>query len=817
MNGFEALLASFWATLWLHAVCLFGIVWLADRCGLLRDPARRQTAWRVVVFAPLVSASLAALDLRPIELADWQLPQRKAVSVPHAVATMRTDPTPVRLVGHAPERAVDQRPMTAGVAGDDSTTRAAGRAPGDLLADSTARPISGRDDVLSIGGSATRVAWFWIAASLLLVLDILRRWRNERRRMRALPRHTDPRLNAQLRALPDPVAARTELREDVEAASPCANAPATICLPAWMPDRLDAEQSRAVLAHELAHLRRRDPQWQLATALAGCFLPWPIASTARRRLEEVAELECDAWAARATGTPRALAQSLVRCAEHLHRGKTASRFATPMANRRSALVERVRRLVEENTMTIERRSGPRRIALLGALLATALALPGFAVEPPEPPTPPEPPQAPEVEPIAPAAPTAPVAPTAPAAPVPPTPPTPPDDVQSGEVSVSRTDWFFGESTKIVLSNDERLFRFEADGEFEFNAQETDLAQLDDEVTIEETRGGTKRRMEFENQGGTIQRRYFVDGAERPLDDAARAWLASSVKHVIREAAIDVKDRSARIFQQGGASALLAEIEQIHNDYARGAYIRALFGFDRVDAASIKRAVELVRSIESDYEQRRALVAALKHDAIDADAGVTVLQMGAGFDSDYERRLLLQTAARELPGSPQVHAAWVDALRKGDSSYETRLAVQALFEHQTPDAESLNKALSLVGEIDSDYERRLALQAASEHVVRTPQAADAYFDAVASMGSSYEARLAMQSLVKQGPLDARTAAAAISTASKIESDYECRLALVSIVENMPNQPDLVERARDAAREISDHERGQVEKALDRLRS
>ena len=115
--------------------------------------------------------------------------------------------------------------------------------------------------------------------------------------------------------------------------------------------------------------------------------------------------------------------------------------------------------------------------------------------------------------------------------------------------------------------------------------------------------------------------------------------------------------------------------------------------------------------------------------------------------------------------------------------------------------------------DSDYERRLALQAASARVAGRDTGFDAYCKAVSTMESSYEARLALQALVEERSLDAHSAAAAIQASTSIESSYERRLALVSIVENMPRQADLIDRARSAARDLSDYERGQVDKALD----
>jgi beta-lactamase regulating signal transducer with metallopeptidase domain len=66
--------------------------------------------------------------------------------------------------------------------------------------------------------------------------------------------------------------------------------------PEGLEDSLSAEALRAVLVHELAHLRRRD-HWVGWLLLAGACAWWwhPLYWWVRRRLGREAELACDAW------------------------------------------------------------------------------------------------------------------------------------------------------------------------------------------------------------------------------------------------------------------------------------------------------------------------------------------------------------------------------------------------------------------------------------------------------------------------------------------------------------------------------------------
>jgi beta-lactamase regulating signal transducer with metallopeptidase domain len=71
---------------------------------------------------------------------------------------------------------------------------------------------------------------------------------------------------------------------------------ARVLIPNELWDRLGEGQRLSLLAHELAHLRRRDHWVRLPEVLASVLYWWcPLAWYARRRLREAEELCCDAW------------------------------------------------------------------------------------------------------------------------------------------------------------------------------------------------------------------------------------------------------------------------------------------------------------------------------------------------------------------------------------------------------------------------------------------------------------------------------------------------------------------------------------------
>ena len=161
-----------------------------------------------------------------------------------------------------------------------------------------------------------------------------------------------------------------------------------ICVPDAALTDLDAEQQRGLLAHELAHLARRDPLWlDAASLIERVFFFQPLNRLARRELQHNAEYICDAWAAQRTGSGEPLARCLARVAEWIE----ASPLGVPvagMAEQRSMLVTRIARLLEEKTMLPALSRVTKSVAtlvVLGTMIAAAPSvhrtLPAEAQEP----------------------------------------------------------------------------------------------------------------------------------------------------------------------------------------------------------------------------------------------------------------------------------------------------------------------------------------------------------------------------------------------------------------------------------------------------
>ncbi len=397
-----------WLVAWLGTVLVHGLVlgfaallatrgaWAAAR------PRFAEIVWRVAVLGPLVTASLqlfggSASSSAPggvFAPAGWVV----APIVPIAPLQLAADEAGATELA---ERDACRRVAGAGLGFVAGSTTATG-SPGvreSAGSDSGAPQVSGAAGVGSTAldrGSFAAWPWtvavavLWMLCALFGAVRLALGWRTFRRRL--LPRPVEPALRAVLDdLLTTSRLAQVELVYSAGVRSPIAlgfRRPA-IVLPERATTDLEPRELRALLAHELAHVERRDPLWLLGLRTLGIAL-WfqPLVSVARRRLVAASEDLCDRSAVQRTGLSCELALCLTRVAEWLRAGPDRALLATPLLRRPSqaargrgdscsALGRRVERLVHGRT-------GEARVpglfpGLSSALCAALCLAPGFAV------------------------------------------------------------------------------------------------------------------------------------------------------------------------------------------------------------------------------------------------------------------------------------------------------------------------------------------------------------------------------------------------------------------------------------------------------
>ena len=353
------------AAAWLLAYAIHSTLLLGAAAVLtarLRDHTWRDTLWRAALVGGILTVSLqAALGHNPAA-GGWS---------PAAAVHASAVPAPARPADVAPamQNVAAASPVPGPTARQVVTGRRMGTAGATVSADALPpRTIDWRSALLTA----------WAAGALLLLGRLAVRQASLHRMLGARTPVVDEEVTGALASLcrAAGVARVPRLTESARCPTPLALGMREICVPSRFRE-LPAEERRAALAHELAHVARRDPLWYLAAGIAeAVFFFQPLHRLARRRLRESAEYLSDDWAVRQTGSPLGLARCLVEVATWLKGADPVPQGVLAMAEGGSVLSRRIERLVAQLDPAAPVRPGWRVAAALLLLVPVAALAPG---------------------------------------------------------------------------------------------------------------------------------------------------------------------------------------------------------------------------------------------------------------------------------------------------------------------------------------------------------------------------------------------------------------------------------------------------------
>ena len=152
-----------------------------------------------------------------------------------------------------------------------------------------------------------------------------------------------------------------------------------ICLPEKAIDKLNKEQMEAMLAHEIAHIVRKDYYWNcFLVGLDTIFFFQPLHRIAIKEIQTTNELLCDEWAAKVIGNNLALAQCLLTVATWMKSPTKTYPLVAGMSLKKSELSDRITSLINLPDMKKQRFNTLKVGLPFIALLAMAIfVLPGF--------------------------------------------------------------------------------------------------------------------------------------------------------------------------------------------------------------------------------------------------------------------------------------------------------------------------------------------------------------------------------------------------------------------------------------------------------
>lgn len=336
---------------------------------------------RSIFVSPNIGPSVAtasrggddfAPEPSPIDT-DWTIDIRPG---PAGEASAPIDEELLSVLWETPEFGTGQvRIETGNVSPNDGVANPTESIPSDSVI-----PATARDHVATRGGSLL------VSAGLLVLLHLavaaLRLFRlacRERRQLASATAINDGPIRATLDQLLSSRRIRRRVlllsARDIRGPAACGWRQWRIVLPAGLDCETPRDELRALLAHELAHLVRRDTIWLWWSHALCILLPvQPLNFFARRRWEEAAEYLCDAWATESGVQPLTLAKCLTRVADRCVGG--AAPIGVTAVGRASTLSRRIERLTAGRITRPQHVRATRVTALVVTLVVAAAIVVG---------------------------------------------------------------------------------------------------------------------------------------------------------------------------------------------------------------------------------------------------------------------------------------------------------------------------------------------------------------------------------------------------------------------------------------------------------
>jgi hypothetical protein len=315
------------------------------------------------------------------------------------------------------------------------------------------------------------------------------------------------------------------------------------------------------------------------------------------------------------------------------------------------------------------------------------------------------------------------------------------------------------------------------------------------------------------RNGQIERRYFVNGAERPYDPEGRAWLRQNLPKFVRNTGINAPARVERLLKAGGVPAVLAEIDKVDGNYVRGLYYRELFKQATLTSEQYRQMLTQASSEMrgSDYELSQLLISLADRLPNDDTTRAAYFNAASHLTGAYETGRVYSTMLKKGTANPQIVTGILDHLKTLNSDYEVSQLLLQIIAQQPLDPHNGSAVLDVAARMHGDYERGRVLSEFLKHnsVEGTLQAP--FFRAVDAVHGSYERGQILNAVAVRQDAGHDTLKGVID-ATRTMAAYESSQVLLKIANAHSLTGDLRDAYITAAERLGEYEQGQVMTAL-----
>jgi hypothetical protein len=366
-------------------------------------------------------------------------------------------------------------------------------------------------------------------------------------------------------------------------------------------------------------------------------------------------------------------------------------------------------------------------------------------------------------------------------------------------------------SKIVIKDDETSLEIQYSGEINFTEDETAIKNISPGGYLKYKSNKIKIAA-ASNAKGEFQYDLFENGQK--IEDAGekKLMLANAIKVMIVQG-LGAKERSARIYKNGGAKAILGEVENMQSDYVRSIYLDCLLNNNAATSEEMSLTAGKIQSlISSDFEKAKLLtkysLAFLNSNTAAQAWLVAVKSIG----SDFEKANTVKKVFKQQLTNEQFMQV-LDITNSIGSDFEKANVLKELLSQPVTN-ERFGPSLNAADNIDSDFEKAGILKHLIEKGVFEGDNFNKLTNLVAKIGSDFEKANVFKKVPDKEIKSEPEWVNLINAVATINSDFEKANVLIAVAGKMPQSENVKSYFRKAAKTIdSEFEYGKLMKKVD----
>ncbi len=322
-----------------------------------------------------------------------------------------------------------------------------------------------------------------------------------------------------------------------------------------------------------------------------------------------------------------------------------------------------------------------------------------------------------------------------------------------------------------------------------------------------------QRLEVEtNADGQLAFTYSENGKKQPFEPNGRAFMAVMITDLIAYG-VGATERAERLFNQGGATAVLQEIARLKKPDSQAKYLKFLasqpgltdaewvqicqtaadfVGSDQEQVwlveqlperalqnpALVEACLKMASKMESDHAQAKVYGYLLEHGRLAGPALANLLTETARMESDFEMAKVLRLALVQPLDTPELGLV-INALDKMESSFEQGRVLKQSLPKIDPASAAAPDLLKAVGRVSSDFERAKVLATLLRHPRWAEWQGEALLQLVGGVSSDFEKAQLLAPLLTEARWTKPHFARLLAQLASINSDFEKSRLLKSL--------------------------------------